>query len=82
VFNLDRPQNGKAVAGRVGLADDAYALIVLDAVTDGDPAKLDPKTKEAARNMLRQGIGIEATRGFVDSLKKTAEITIAEDRLQ
>jgi len=82
VFNLERPQSGKPVVGRVGLADDAYALVVLDAVTDGDPSKLDAKTKEAARNMLRQGIGLEATRGFIDSLKKAAEITIAEDRLQ
>jgi len=82
VFNLDRPQEGKPVAGRVGLPDDVYALIALDAVTEGDPAKLDPKTKEAARNNLRQGLGIEATRGFVDSLRKAADIKIAEDRLQ
>jgi peptidyl-prolyl cis-trans isomerase D len=82
VFNLERPQSGKPVVGRVGLADDAYALVVLDAVTDGDPSKLDPKTKEAAANMLRQGVGLEATRGFVDSLKKAADIKIAEDRLQ
>jgi peptidyl-prolyl cis-trans isomerase D len=82
VFNLDRPQAGKPAIGRVGLPDDAYALITLDAVTDGDPAKLDPKTKEAALNALRQSMGIEATRGFVDSLKKAADIKIAEDRLQ
>jgi peptidyl-prolyl cis-trans isomerase D len=78
VFNLDRPQAGKSVVGRVGLPDDAYALISLDAVTDGDPAKLDPKTKEAALNALRQSMGIEVTRGFVDSLRKAAEIKIAE----
>jgi peptidyl-prolyl cis-trans isomerase D len=83
VFNLDRPQQGgKAVVGRVGLADDAYALIVLDAVTDGDPSKLDAKTKEAARNSLHQGFAAEATRGFVESLKKAADIKVAEDRLQ
>ena len=82
VFNLDRPQAGKPAVGRVGLADDAYALVVLDAVADGDPSKLDPKTKEAARNMLRQGLGMEAARGFIDSLKKAADITVAEDRLQ
>jgi peptidyl-prolyl cis-trans isomerase D len=82
VFNLDRPQGGKPVAGRVGLADDAYALIVLDAVADGDPTKLDDKTREAARNQLRQGLAMEANRGFVESLKKAAVIKIAEDRLQ
>jgi peptidyl-prolyl cis-trans isomerase D len=82
VFNLDRPQQGKPVVGRVGLADDAYALVALDATAQGDPSKLDPKTKEAARNILRQGLGMEATRGFVDSLKKAADIKVAEDRLQ
>lgn len=82
VFNLERPQAGKPTVGRAGLADDAFALIALDTVTDGDPSKLDAKTKEAARNTLRQGMGVEATRGFVDSLKKAADIKIAEDRLQ
>jgi len=82
VFNLERPQDGKPVIGRVGLADNAYALIALDSVADGDPSKLDAKTKEAARNTLRQGLGAEAARGFVDSLKKAADIKIAEDRLQ
>jgi peptidyl-prolyl cis-trans isomerase D len=82
VFGLERPQGGKPAVGRVGLSDDAYALIALDAVTDGDPSKLDPKTREAARNQLRQGIGTEATRGFVDSLKKAADIKVVEDRLQ
>ena len=82
VFNLERPQAGKPSVGRVGLADDAYALVALDVVTDGDPSKLDAKTKEAARNTLRQALGSEATRGFVDSLKKAADIKIAEDRLQ
>jgi len=82
VFGLERPAAGKPVIGRVGLNDDAYALISLDAVTEGDPAKLDEKTREAARNQLQQGLGVEAMRGFVDSLKKAAEIQIAEDRLQ
>jgi peptidyl-prolyl cis-trans isomerase D len=82
VFDLDRPQAGKPDVGRAGLPDDAYALIMLDAVTDGDPSKLDAKTKEGVRNTLRQGVGVEATRGFVDSLKKAADIKIAEDRLQ
>ena len=82
VFNLDRPQEGKPVVGRVGLPDDIYALIALDVVTEGDAAKLDAKTKEAARSSLRQGLGIQAMRGFVDSLRKAADIKIAEDRLQ
>ena len=82
VFKLSRPQQGKPVHGEAALADDAYALISLDAVNDGDPAKLDAKSREAARNQLEQAIGNEAVRGYVDSLRKSAQIEVAEDRLQ
>jgi peptidyl-prolyl cis-trans isomerase D len=82
VFKLSRPQEGKLVTTQVALANDAYALVALDAVKDGDPAKLDAKTREAARNQLAQSIGEETVRGYVDSLRKTAKIEIAEDRLQ
>ncbi|MDR3388901.1 MAG: SurA N-terminal domain-containing protein [Rudaea sp.] len=81
VFKLARPEADKPVAGQVGLANDVYALVALDAVKDGDPSKLDAKTREAARNQLRQGIGSEAVRGFVDSLRKNAKIEVAEDRM-
>ncbi len=82
VFKLDRPKDGKTVAGEVALANDAYALIELDGVKDADPAKLDSKSIEAARNELRQSYGQEAVREFIDSLRKSAKIEIAEDRLK
>jgi peptidyl-prolyl cis-trans isomerase D len=82
VFALPRPQEGKTVAGKVALPGDVHALVVLDAVKDGDPSKLDAKTREAARNQLSQGIGDLAVRGYVDSLRKTAKIEVVEDRLQ
>jgi peptidyl-prolyl cis-trans isomerase D len=81
VFKLSRPQTDKPVAGEVALADDAYALVSLGAVKDGDPTKLDAKTREAALNQLRQGVGSEAVHGFIDSLRKEAKIEIAEDRM-
>jgi peptidyl-prolyl cis-trans isomerase D len=81
-FKLPRPQPGKPVHGQVALANDAYALISLDAVKDGDPAKLDSKSREAARNQLEQGIANEAVRGYIETLRKSAKIEVAEDRLQ
>jgi peptidyl-prolyl cis-trans isomerase D len=81
-FALDRPQDGKPVPGKATLAGDAYALIELTTVHDADPSKLDAKTREAARNQLRQGVGTEAVRGYIDSLRKGAKIEVAEDRLQ
>jgi peptidyl-prolyl cis-trans isomerase D len=82
VFKLERPKDGKPVAGETALSDNNYALVELTAVKDGDPSKVDAKTREAARNTLRQGMGTLAVRGYVDSLRKSAKVEIAEDRLQ
>lgn len=81
VFKLSRPQADKPATSEVTLANDVYALVSLNAVKDGDPSKLDSKTREAARNQLRQGVGSEAVHGFVDSLRKNAKIEVAEDRM-
>jgi peptidyl-prolyl cis-trans isomerase D len=81
VFALPLPAPGKSEPGMVALHDDVYALFQLDAVKDGDPSKLDPRTREAALNQLRQGLGYEAVSGFIDSLRKAAKIEIAENRL-
>ena len=81
VFRLARPQADKAVSEQVALASGVYALVSLDAVKDGDPSKLDAKTREAASNQLRQGVGNEAVHGFVESLRKNAKIEVAEDRM-
>jgi peptidyl-prolyl cis-trans isomerase D len=81
-FKLDRPAEGKPTVGESSLSNGDFALIELTAVKDGDPSKIDAKTKEAARNTLRQGMGGLAVRGYVDSLRKSAKIEVAEDRLQ
>ncbi|MGH8090542.1 MAG: SurA N-terminal domain-containing protein [Rudaea sp.] len=81
VFALPLPVSGKSEPGMVALHDDVYALFQLDAVKDGDPTKLDPRTREAALNQLRQGLGYEAVSGFIDSLRKAAKIQIVENRL-
>lgn len=81
-FKMPRPQEGKPSVAQVALPNDAHALVVVDNVKDGDPAKLDAKSREAARNQLAQSIGDESVRGYVDSLRKSAKIEIAEDRLQ
>lgn len=82
VFKLGRPQEGKPATAQVALPGDVYALVVLDGVKDGDPTKLDPKSREAARNQLEQSVGEETVRGYIDALRKSAKIEVAEDRLQ
>jgi peptidyl-prolyl cis-trans isomerase D len=80
-FALPRPQPDKPQRQLVALGGDAYALLQLDAVVDGDPSKLDAKTKEAARNALAEGLATTATREFVDALRAAADIRVSEARL-
>jgi peptidyl-prolyl cis-trans isomerase D len=80
-FALPRPQGDTPQRQLVALGDDAFALLEVTKVTDGDPSKLDAKTKEAARNTLEQGFSATATREFVDALRASAKVTIAEGKL-
>ena len=50
-------------------------------VTDGNPASLDAKTREAARNTLQQGASMAVADEFVASLRKNASVKRFENRL-
>jgi peptidyl-prolyl cis-trans isomerase D len=54
----------------------------LTAVTDGDPSKLDAKTREAARNTLQQQMSMAVTREFVEAIRKATKVSISESKLQ
>jgi peptidyl-prolyl cis-trans isomerase D len=76
VFAMSRPAPGKPSRKLVPLANDSYALVQLDRVIDGDPAKVDAKTREAARNTLARGEGVSATFDFVAALRKDVKVEI------
>ena len=80
-FALSRPTPDKPQRQLVTLGGEAYALVQLDSVTDGDPSTLDAKTKEAARNTLAGGIATTTTREFVDALRASAKVSVSENRL-
>lgn len=81
VFAMPRPQAGKPEQKLVELGADRYALVQLDGVVDGDPSKLDAKTREATRNTLTEGAGMATVREFVAALRKQTEVTLSESRL-
>ena len=81
VFALQRPAADKPQRQLVTLGGESYALLQLDSVTDGDPSKLDAKTKEAARNTLAEGIATTTAREFVDALRASAKVQVSENRL-
>lgn len=81
-FKLPRPAAGKPEFGTVELIDNSYGLFQLDAVHDGDVAKVDEAGREAVRSQLRNVEGMTASAAFLQSLRKQAKIQIAEDRMQ
>ena len=81
VFALQRPAADKPQRQLVTLGGESYALLQLDNVTDGDPSKLDAKTKEATRNTLAEGIATTTAREFVDALRASAKVQVSENRL-
>lgn len=83
VFAMPRMKSGdKPEHKLVSLGNDAYALVQLDAVVDGDPSKLDAKTKEATRDALMRGYGTTAAQEFVEVLRKGMKIQMSQDKLE
>jgi peptidyl-prolyl cis-trans isomerase D len=80
-FTLPRPAADKPQRQLVTLGGDTYALLQLDSVADGDPSKLDAKTKEAARNTLMEAVATTTTREFVDALRAEAKIRVSAEKL-
>lgn len=82
VFAMPRPADGKPGRKLIELGGDTYALVQLDGVVDGDPSKLDAKTREATRTTLTEGTGFASVREFVAALRKNTKVTMSADRLQ
>ncbi|UXI69617.1 SurA N-terminal domain-containing protein [Tahibacter amnicola] len=80
-FKLPRPAEGKSEAGTVALPDNAYAVIVVDAVTDGDVAKVDDAGRESVRTQLQNEVAAVEARAFIETLRKATTIEISEERL-
>lgn len=81
-FAMPRPSGETPQRRIVDLGGDSYALLQLDKVTDGDPAKLDARTREAARNTLREAAGSEAASALIEALRSDTKVTVYEDKLQ
>ncbi|MEO5625982.1 MAG: SurA N-terminal domain-containing protein [Dokdonella sp.] len=82
VFSMPRPLTGKTGQQLVDLGGDSYALVQLDNIVDGDPSKLDAKTREAARDTLAQSAANSITTEFIAAVRKGTKIKLSEDKLQ
>ncbi len=81
-FEMPRLSADKPARRVVDMGGNVFALLELDKVVDGDPAKLDPRTREAARNTLREADGNEAAQAMITALREATKIHVFEDKLR
>lgn len=80
VFAAPRPKE-KPVVGQVGLGKQGFAVYVLEAVKDGDPASADAALKTKVRRLLRQRHGEEYYASYRAGLRESANIKINAEQL-
>lgn len=80
-FSLPHPSKGKPSVGSVEIPGSGYALIALNAVTNGDPAATDAAGRTAMTEQLAQALGTTEATAFVQALRKAATIEVLEDRM-
>lgn len=80
VFSMPRP----AASPTRKLVDlgQAYAIVELRNVKDGDAATVEASRRDQVRAELEQSYASAEVQALIDSLRQRSEVTIAEDRLQ
>ncbi|HET7842957.1 MAG TPA: SurA N-terminal domain-containing protein [Xanthomonadales bacterium] len=81
VFKLARPAEGKTTRSMVELPGNSFALVELSSVVDGDPKKTDAAGRESVRAQLGSAIAATERQAFLDALRKTFKIRLAEERM-
>ena len=81
VFELPHPVEGRTDVGMAELGGNRYALILLESVADGDPASIGADVRSALSEQLATALGGVEARAYVDALRASADIKVAEERL-
>jgi peptidyl-prolyl cis-trans isomerase D len=82
VFRMPRPASGKTTQALAPLSKGRYALVVLDAVHDGDLTSLPKPQRQILGGQMAQVFGAQEIDGLLAALRAHAKIEIANDRLQ
>ena len=81
VFLMPRPAAGKPSVAQMDLGQGRYALVALDAVHPGDPAKLPAQLRQMYLDQLRQVYAQAAASGFIAALRQHTDIKIDASRM-
>jgi peptidyl-prolyl cis-trans isomerase D len=80
-FSLPHPVDGKGNWSALPVGNGTYALVTVDKVTDGDPAKVEKAQRVALRGQMIDAMAQAATLEYIQALKARGEIKVANDRL-
>ncbi len=58
-----------------------YAVIELQSVTEADVSQVPETERDSLRSQLAQGIGASEVRAYLNALRESTPIVIAEDRI-
>lgn len=81
VFLMPQPAAGKPSMAQVDLGHGRYALVALDAVHPGDPAKMPLQLRQMYLDQLKQIYAQAAVSGFIEALHQHADIKIDASRM-
>lgn len=81
VFKMPKPTTGKTTQALVPLPKGRYALVVLNAVHDGDPANIPKPERDMLRQQMGLAIGGQDIDGLIAALRARAKVEVAADRL-
>jgi peptidyl-prolyl cis-trans isomerase D len=73
-FRITRPDEGKTVYDGMRLMNGDYAVVALFKVIDGDPAKIDDKTRETMKTQRERYYGTNELLGAMKDMRSTAVI--------
>lgn len=80
-FRLAKPVDGQTSVDAVALANGDHAILVLQAVHDGDPAKLSKEDRLAYQRELLRAYSASEFQAMVDALRAQAKIKVWDDRI-
>jgi peptidyl-prolyl cis-trans isomerase D len=81
LFRMPRPAEGKPSLAGVGLSDGSYAVLILTAVQDGNPATLSAQDREAQVQALAGRFAGTEFAAFKRALEKDIKVKINESQL-
>ena len=80
-FTLPHPVDGKPSWSVVQTGSGAYAVVAVDKVADGDLSKISKADRDGLRGQMTDAMAKAATIDYIEALKTTGEIKVAQDRM-